>query len=357
MVVGDRPDDLEAALRFLADEGIDLVVTSGGLGPTADDLTAEVVGRFAGRELVLDEEMEEKIAEILRGFARRFGSTRRRCWTPTASRRWCRRGRGDRPGGHGAGARGAGRRAGDHRAAGPAARAAADVAAGARDRAGARGARPGDAAARLHDADVRGARVRDRQEPARDRAGRGRPRRAGDHHLPARGGDRDRHSLPRRGRGGAEAVRDGLVERHRRQPFSLDGETIDDQVAGLLRGRRLGLAESCSGGLLAARLTDLPGASAYFAGGVVAYSNEAKAELLGVDPALIEATARSRPRSPRRWRRGAGALRRRRRGRGHRHRRARRRHRGEAGRLRLLQRQARRRHRDRPRPGDPRRPR
>ena len=69
LVVGDRPEDLEAALRFMRDEGLDLIVTSGGLGPTADDLTAEVVGRFAGRELVLDEEMEEKIAEILRGFA------------------------------------------------------------------------------------------------------------------------------------------------------------------------------------------------------------------------------------------------------------------------------------------------
>ncbi len=57
----------------------------------------------------------------------------------------------------------------------------------------------------------------------------------------------------------------------------------------LLQGRRLGLAESCSGGLLAARITDLPGASAYLAGSVVAYSNEAKADLLGVDPALIEA--------------------------------------------------------------------
>ena len=47
-----------AALRFLAAQGVDLIVTSGGLGPTADDLTAEVVGRFAGRELVLDEGME-----------------------------------------------------------------------------------------------------------------------------------------------------------------------------------------------------------------------------------------------------------------------------------------------------------
>jgi nicotinamide-nucleotide amidase len=72
IVVGDRPDDLEAALRFLASTGVDLIVTSGGLGPTADDLTAEVVGRFSGREMVLDEGMEGRIAEILRGFARRF---------------------------------------------------------------------------------------------------------------------------------------------------------------------------------------------------------------------------------------------------------------------------------------------
>ena len=84
-------------------------------------------------------------------------------------------------------------------------------------------------------------------------------------------------------------MRAGLAERHRRHLFSVDGETIDSQVAELLEGRRLGLAESCSGGLLAARITDLPGASAYMAGSVVAYSNEAKAELLGVDPALIEA--------------------------------------------------------------------
>jgi len=72
LVVGDRPDDLEAALRFIAAEGMDLIVTSGGLGPTADDLTAEVVARFAGRELVLDDEVEEKIATILRNFARSF---------------------------------------------------------------------------------------------------------------------------------------------------------------------------------------------------------------------------------------------------------------------------------------------
>src|ERR1700709_1339659 len=70
-IVGDRPEDMRAALQFMAREGIDLVVTSGGLGPTADDLTAEVVGGFQGREMVLDEALSERIAEILRPFAAR----------------------------------------------------------------------------------------------------------------------------------------------------------------------------------------------------------------------------------------------------------------------------------------------
>lgn len=65
-ICGDRPHDIEAQLRFLADQGVDLIVTSGGLGPTADDMTVEVVARFCGRELVLDAEVEEKIANILK---------------------------------------------------------------------------------------------------------------------------------------------------------------------------------------------------------------------------------------------------------------------------------------------------
>ena len=71
-VVGDRPEDLEGALRHMREQGLDLIITSGGLGPTADDLTAEVVGRFAGRELLLDTEMEEKIGEIIARYARRL---------------------------------------------------------------------------------------------------------------------------------------------------------------------------------------------------------------------------------------------------------------------------------------------
>ena len=46
-LVGDRPEDLEAALGAMRQQGVDLIVTTGGLGPTADDLTAEVVARFA----------------------------------------------------------------------------------------------------------------------------------------------------------------------------------------------------------------------------------------------------------------------------------------------------------------------
>ncbi len=92
---------------------------------------------------------------------------------------------------------------------------------------------------------------------------------------------------------GADAEREqlvaGLLERHGRFTFSTDGSTIDEQIAELLAGHRIGLAESCTGGLLAARLTERPGSSEYVAGGIVSYSNEAKRDLLGVDEALIEA--------------------------------------------------------------------
>jgi nicotinamide-nucleotide amidase len=80
-----------------------------------------------------------------------------------------------------------------------------------------------------------------------------------------------------------------VAERHARQLFSRDGSSVDDQVAALLQGRRIALAESCTGGLLAARLTERPGSSDYVAGGVVSYADEVKVAQLGVDPALIAA--------------------------------------------------------------------
>jgi nicotinamide-nucleotide amidase len=81
-----------------------------------------------------------------------------------------------------------------------------------------------------------------------------------------------------------------LTERHREQLFSPDGSTVDEQVASLLldSGRTVAVAESCTGGLMSARLTERGGSSAYFQGGAVVYSNQAKVSMADVDPALIE---------------------------------------------------------------------
>jgi nicotinamide-nucleotide amidase len=72
--------------------------------------------------------------------------------------------------------------------------------------------------------------------------------------------------------------------------FSTDGSGLGEVVVKLLTARKqtLAVAESCTGGYLAHRITNVPGASAIFLGGCVTYSNEAKAAMLGVDPALID---------------------------------------------------------------------
>jgi len=73
--------------------------------------------------------------------------------------------------------------------------------------------------------------------------------------------------------------------------FSTDGRPLEEIVGHLLLERRLTISatESCTGGLLLSRLTDVPGSSAYVLGGVVAYGNELKVDLAAVTPALIEA--------------------------------------------------------------------
>lgn len=287
-VVADRPGDLEATLRFMAAEGMDLIVTTGGLGPTADDLTAEVVGRFAGREMVLDKGMEAKIAEILSGFAQRFkldtealmAANRKQAMVPEGSTPLDPV--GTAPG-----------------LVVPAGEQVVVVLPGPP-----RELQPMWGAA-VETGPVR--EVLERATPLRGYTMRmfGVPEseiakslremegagveletveittclRRGEIEIDVRYRD-EALSV-------AEEVREGLLRRHPQETFSLDGETIDAQVATLLQGHRLALAESCSGGLMAARVTDLAGASEYFAGGVVSYSNEAKAELLGVDHRLI----------------------------------------------------------------------
>ncbi len=290
LVVADRPDDLHAALRFLADEGMDLIVTSGGLGPTADDLTAEVVGRFSGREMVLDEEVEGKIAAILRGFAKRFKfdeeavieANRKQAMIPAGATPLD-------PVGTAPGlvvpadARIVVVLPGPPRELQPmwpAALAVAEVQAVLARATPLHsytlrmfGVPESEIAKSLREIEAQGIALSEVEITT--------CLRRGEIEIDVR--FRDQAAAI------ATAVRAGLAERHPAQLFSQDGETIDSQVAGLLAGRRLGLAESCSGGLLAARVTAVPGASEYMAGSVVAYSNQAKAQLLGVDAALIAA--------------------------------------------------------------------
>jgi nicotinamide-nucleotide amidase len=80
-----------------------------------------------------------------------------------------------------------------------------------------------------------------------------------------------------------------LREALRQQVWGTDTDTLEGRAGSLLAGRRLTLAtmESCTGGLLAAFITDVPGSSAYFKGGFVSYTNEMKVAL-GVDARLIE---------------------------------------------------------------------
>jgi nicotinamide-nucleotide amidase len=91
----------------------------------------------------------------------------------------------------------------------------------------------------------------------------------------------------------AEALLDRLSEqledRLGHAIFAFRGETMEE-VVGLkltVGGYTLAVAESCTGGLIAQRLTEVPGASKYFIEGVIAYSNDAKTRTLGVEPMLL----------------------------------------------------------------------
>ena len=297
VVVGDRPEDMLAALRFLAGQGVQLIVTSGGLGPTADDLTAEVVGGFCGRAMVLDPELEDRIADILRPLMARWPnldeeairrSNRKQAVIP--------RGAtvidpvGTAPGlvvppGDGNGPTVV-VLPGPPRELQPMWRTAvgtdafrAAVGDSTEYRQGLLrlfGIPESEIAATLRALEERGVElealeittclrrgeieIATRFEPAAESAYR--------------------------------ALVEGIRERHSDTLYSEDGSSLDEQVAALLRAppvRTVAVGESCTGGLVAARLTDPPGASDYVRGGVVAYSDAAKVELAGVDAALIAA--------------------------------------------------------------------
>lgn len=292
VVVGDRPADLRAALDFLAGEGCELILTSGGLGPTADDLTADVVAELAQRPLRHDAALEQRI------------------WQRLARARLARQADADAL------------RAG--------ARKQALVPAGATVLEPV-GTAPGllvPVGERLLVAVLPGP-PRELQTMWRDAVAT-EPLRG----LLARGGElRERmlrfYRLPepqiaatlreleqqglelaplevttclRRGElevstvyapaaeAAYEALAAALAERHPQQLFSPTGATVDELVARALTeaGATVATAESCTGGLMAGRLTDRAGSSAYLLGGLVVYANAAKTALAGVPAELIE---------------------------------------------------------------------
>lgn len=293
-IVGDRPDDLLAGLRFMAREGVALIVTSGGLGPTADDLTVEVVARFAERELVLDARLEARIAEILRPLMSRWpdldpnailASNRKQAIIP--------------------------RGATVLDPVGTAPGLVVPPLDGARPTVVVLPGPPSELrtmweAARSTDAfraAISGATVyrtavlrlfgipeSEIAETLRAAEAAGIPIEQLEITTCLRRGEIEvatRYEPP------AARVYEELVrfvaDRHGDTLFSLDGATVDEQVASLLAdsGRTVAVAESCTGGLMSARLTDRPGSSGYFLGGVVVYSNEAKSAFADVDPDLI----------------------------------------------------------------------
>jgi competence/damage-inducible protein CinA-like protein len=287
--VGDRHDDLSGSLTFLRDSGVDLIVTTGGLGPTADDLTAEIVGRFAGREMVLDEPMERRISEIVAGFARRMkfdpeglrDGTRKQAMVPEGSIALD-------PAGTAPGLvvetggpvvvvlPGPPR---ELQAMWPAALAADPVA---------------SMLGRGEDYEVDTMKMFGIPESTLAKSLREIEEITDLSALEIttclrRGAELE---IDVRYRSDDLELRDrlfaGLRERHGEFVYTERGESIDEIVSGLLRGSSIGLAESCTGGGLAARLTEIPGSSEYVRGGIVAYSNQAKIDLLGVGETLLE---------------------------------------------------------------------
>jgi nicotinamide-nucleotide amidase len=296
LIVGDRPADMRSALRFMADEHVEVVVTSGGLGPTADDLTAAVVGQFQGREMVLDQALERRIAEILRPLAERYPNLDRAAI-----------------------AAGNQKQATIPRGAAilePVGTAPGLVVAPAEGREGPtvvvlpgppRELQPMFSQA-IATPEWRAAVSSARSYEQRMLRLFGIPESEIAETL--RAAERDGVDLAAleittclRG-GEIEIVTRFQVEaeptyaefaalvaaRHADTLYSSDGTTVDEQVARLLRDgpRTIAVAESCTAGLLAARLTSLPGASDYVLGGVVAYANEAKVEQVGVAAESIE---------------------------------------------------------------------
>jgi nicotinamide-nucleotide amidase len=299
-IVGDRPEDMVAALRFMAERGMSLVLTSGGLGPTADDLTAEVVGAFQNREMVHDEALEARIAEILAPLAKRWpnldmdairAGNRKQATIPRGAT--VLEPVGTAPGLVVAPAEpGAGPTVvvlpGPPRELQPMWQAAVRTQA-------LRDAIVGATVYRQHTLRLYGIPESEIAETLRVAEREGVELSSIEVTTCLKRGEVE---VVTRYEPDRQSVYDAFVEvvraRHADTLFSEDGSTIDEQVAGLLRGdgtspaTTIATAESCTGGLLAARLTELPGSSDYVLGAIVAYADAVKIGQVGVPGELIQ---------------------------------------------------------------------
>jgi nicotinamide-nucleotide amidase len=287
----DRPEDVRRQLEFHADQGMDLVITTGGLGPTADDLTAQVVCEFMDREMHLDEQLLERIEAIVRPYAERFGwdwdalahGARKQALVPVEAEVLG-------PAGTAPGLVIAPREGQDRPTVcvlpGPPRELQAMW--------------PEALASKAFGAVVEGALVHEERmlrlfgvaEPEIAKTMRIFDENEGLEPLEIttclRNGEAEvliSYHPSQSGR--TEAFVSAIEQRHGQFIFSPHGQEVDELVATELAGRTLALAESCTGGLIAKRLTDAPGASDFLAGGVVSYSDTAKRDLLGVDVATL----------------------------------------------------------------------
>lgn len=294
VVVGDRPEDMRGALAFLAGTGVSLVITSGGLGPTADDLTAQVVGEFQGRPLEPDPALEQRIAVIVerlmsrRGWRSDPGATaagvRKQALVPSGAT--VLEPVGTAPGLVVPPAEGRDGPAvlvlpgppSELQGMWPAAVASAPVRKALAGRTELRqetfrlwGTLEAQLAVvlREHEDDLPGLEVTTCM-------------REGELEIVTRYAPDAQPAQDRLGAVLAEAFPDTL--------FST-GPTLDEIVADGFadRGLTVATAESCTGGLLAARLTERPGSSAWVLGGVTAYANAAKEQLLAVPADVLAA--------------------------------------------------------------------
>jgi nicotinamide-nucleotide amidase len=292
VVVGDRPADLRSALEFLAGSGVDLVITTGGLGPTADDLTAQVVGDAQGRPSAVDPELERRIGAIV---ARLM-----------ARRNW----RAD-PAATAAGVAKQARVPDGATVLEPVGTAPGLVVPVAAGRSGPpvvvlpgpppelQGMWPAALAAAPVRAVLAGAEEL-RQETLRlwgtPESELAATLRRVDDQLAGlevttclRDGEVEIVTRFRPDAGPAYERLVAAVRADFGDTLFSTGPTVDDLVAGALanRGWTVATGESCTGGLLSARLTARVGSSAWVLGGVAAYANTAKEQLLGVPAATL----------------------------------------------------------------------